>query len=186
TFFLATIACFAAACSQPNRDPSTLTFLIEANPTNLDTRFATDSQSQRIDGLLFSSLLDRDDRMNLRGDLAESWSAPDPLTYVFHLRHGVRFHDGTPLTSADVKASLERNPGYDPGPPPFISRVRFRVVPDAVVRALELRKGSAAIEMSSLSPDMIPILARRPELEVTDRPGTNLDYLSFNFEDPLL
>ena len=270
TFFLATIACFAAACSQPNRDPSTLTFLIEANPTNLDPRFATDSQSQRIDGLLFSSLLDRDDRMNLRGDLAESWSAPDPLTYVFHLRHGVRFHDGTPLTSADVKAtlafilnpankspkrgafrlltsidtpdattvvfhlsepyasfpinlvrptlgivpanagtdfsrhpigsgpfrfvsqtqdeeaSLERNPGYDPGPPPFISRVRFRVVPDAVVRALELRKGSADIEMSSLSPDIIPILARRPELEVTDRPGTNLDYLSFNFEDPLL
>src|SRR5205807_6656290 len=73
----------------------------------------------------------------------------------------------------DEEASLERNPGYDPGPPPFISRVRFRVVPDAVVRALELRKGSADIEMSSLSPDIIPILARRPELEVTDRPGTN-------------
>jgi peptide/nickel transport system substrate-binding protein len=74
----------------------------------------------------------------------------------------------------------------DLGPPPTIARMRFRVVPDAVVRAVELRKGSADIEMSSLSPDMIPILARRPELEVTDRPSTNLSYLAFHLEDPLL
>src|SRR5207302_8544580 len=95
-----------SAHSQPFRHPSTTTYLIKATPTIHAPRFATDSQSQRIDGLLFSSLLDRDDRMNLRGDLAESWSAPDPLTYVFHLRHGARFHDGTPLTSADVNATL--------------------------------------------------------------------------------
>jgi len=64
--------------------------------------------------------------------------------------------------------------------------VRFRVVPDAVVRALELRKGSADLEMSSLSPDIIPVLARQPDLAVTDRPGTNLTYLGFNLEEPLL
>ncbi len=270
TFALVAVACLTAGCSQPNRNPSTITLLIECNPTKLDPRFATDTQSQRIDGLLFSSLLDRDDRMNLRGDLAESWSTPDPRTYVFHLRRGVRFHDGRPLTSADVRATLhfilnpankspkrgafrlltsietldastvvfhlsepyasfpinlvrptlgivpvdagadfsrqpvgsgpfrfvqqtrdeevtvERHPDYDLGPLPFVARVRFRVVPDAVVRALELRKGSADIEMSSLSPDIIPVLARRSDLEVTDRPGTNLSYLAVNFEDPLL
>jgi peptide/nickel transport system substrate-binding protein len=64
--------------------------------------------------------------------------------------------------------------------------VRFRVVPDAVVRALELRKGSADLEMTSLSPDVIPVLARRPELAVTDRSGTNFTYLGFNLEDPVL
>ncbi len=69
---------------------------------------------------------------------------------------------------------------------PSITRVRFRVVPDAVVRALELRKGSADLEMSSLSPDIIPVLARQPGLEITDRSGTNLTYLGFNLEDPLL
>src|ERR1700739_1972958 len=52
---------FLAGCSHTNAsDPSTLTFLLESNPTNLDPRYATDAQSQHIDGLLFSSLLERD------------------------------------------------------------------------------------------------------------------------------
>jgi peptide/nickel transport system substrate-binding protein len=80
---------------------------------------------------------------------------------------------------------LERNPEYFRDTPQ-ISRVRFRVVPDGVVRALELRKGSADLEMSSLSPDIIPVLARQPGLAVTDRPGTNFTYLGFNLEDPIL
>jgi len=43
------------------------------------------------------------------GDLAESWTvAPDKRSYTFKLRPNIRFHDGTPLTSADVKASYER------------------------------------------------------------------------------
>lgn len=46
-----------SGCSHPTKfDPSHLTFLIEANPVNLDPRFATDGQSQRLDGLIFSSL----------------------------------------------------------------------------------------------------------------------------------
>ncbi len=259
-----------ASCSrQAAQDPYSLTFLIESNPANLDPRFATDAQSQHIDGLLFSSLLERDEQMNLHGDLAESWNLPDPLTYVFHLRTGVRFHDGRPLTSADVKATfdyilnpanrspkrgafrmvtsieapdpatiifhlnapfasfttslvrpavgivprdagidfsrhpigsgpfrfvsqsqddevaLERNPDYFRGAPQ-LARVRFRVVPDAIVRALELRKGSADLEMSSLNPDIIPVLAKQPILAITERPGSNLAYLGFNIEDPTL
>ena len=81
--------------------------LIESNPANLDPRFATDGQSQHLDGLIFSSLVARDEQMNLRGDLAETWETPDPLTYVFHLRRGVRFHDGSAVTAADVKATFD-------------------------------------------------------------------------------
>lgn len=265
-----TLSCFLAACSHPILfNPSSPTFLIESNPVNLDPRFATDAQSQHIDALLFSSLVEHDDQMNLQGDLAESWESPEPLTYIFHLRRGIRFHDGRPLTSADVKATfdflldpanrspkrgsfrmvtsigtpdaatvifhlkepyasfvwsmsrpaigivpanaapnfshhpigsgpfrfvsqtqdeevvVERNPDYFRGPPQ-LSQVHFHVVPDAIVRALELRKGSADLEMSSLSPDMIPVLARQPDLSVTQRSGTNSAYLGINFEDPLL
>src|SRR5712671_3996212 len=88
-------------------DPSSLTFLIESNPTNLDPRYATDAQSQHLDGLLFSSLLERDEQMNLHSDLAESWELPDPLTYIFHLRRNVKFHDGRPLTAQDVRATFD-------------------------------------------------------------------------------
>jgi ABC-type transport system substrate-binding protein len=106
--FLALAMVSLSGCSSRNQsDPSSLTFLIESSPTNLDPRFDTDSQSQRIDGLLFSGLLERDNQMNFHGGLAESWSTPDPLTYVFHLRRGVRFHDGRALTSADVKATFD-------------------------------------------------------------------------------
>jgi ABC-type transport system substrate-binding protein len=52
-----------------------------------------------------------------------------------------------------------------------IERVTFRIVPDAIVRALELRKGSADIEVSSLSPDMIPVLAKQADLAVSERIG---------------
>ena len=45
--------------------------------------------------------------MKVVPDLAESWDTPDPVTYVFHLRHGVKFHDGRLLTSADVKYTFD-------------------------------------------------------------------------------
>jgi ABC-type transport system substrate-binding protein len=69
---------------------------------------------------------------------------------------------------------------------PGVERVRFRIVPNAIVRALELRKGSADIEVSSLSADMIPVLAKQEELTVTDRPGTNFAYLGMNMQVAIL
>jgi peptide/nickel transport system substrate-binding protein len=40
--------------------------------------------------------------------LAEKYEHPDPLTWKFYLRKGVKFHNGNPFTAADVKYSLER------------------------------------------------------------------------------
>src|SRR5689334_4165387 len=52
---------------------------------------------------------DATENSKIIGDLAKSWTiAPDGLTYTFTLHDGVRFHDGSPLTSADIKASFER------------------------------------------------------------------------------
>ena len=86
SLLLCFITSFCASCSSSaTTNPNALTFLLESNPTNLDPRFATDAFSQRIDGLLFSSLLVRDDQMNLHGDLAKSWETPDPLTWIFQI-----------------------------------------------------------------------------------------------------
>jgi peptide/nickel transport system substrate-binding protein len=52
---------------------------------------------------------DQDRFPTIKGDLAESWTvSADGRVYTFRLRDGVVFHDGTPLTSADIKASYDR------------------------------------------------------------------------------
>ena len=88
-------------------DPNTLVMIIESSPANLDPRIGTDSFSERIDMLLFDSLLKRDPHFNLQPSLAQSWEIPDPLTYIFHLRRGVHFHDGRSLTARDVKWTID-------------------------------------------------------------------------------
>ncbi len=63
---------FLFSCSRPaNPDPSTLVFVIESNPVNLDPRFGSDAQSQRLSALLFDGLVERDAEMNLHPDLAK-------------------------------------------------------------------------------------------------------------------
>jgi peptide/nickel transport system substrate-binding protein len=88
-------------------DANTLVMIIESSPTNLDPRVGIDAQSERIDDLIFDDLLTRDEHFNVRPGLADSWDVPDALTYVFHIHHGVRFHDGRPLTSRDVKWTFD-------------------------------------------------------------------------------
>lgn len=94
------------SCSSPP-DPNTLVMIIESSPTNLDPRVGSDAQSERIDSLIFDDLLARDQNLSVKPGLAESWEVRDPLTYIFHLRHGVKFHDGRPLTSRDVKWTFD-------------------------------------------------------------------------------
>src|SRR6202047_1360087 len=91
------VVCTAlGGCSSSRRssDRGTLNFLIESMPVNLDPRVGTDANSQYLDGLIFSSLVAHDAEMNIVPDLAERWETPDPLTYVLHVRRGVKFHDG--------------------------------------------------------------------------------------------
>jgi peptide/nickel transport system substrate-binding protein len=81
--------------------------LIESSPTNLDPRVGIDAPSERIDSLIFDDLLSRGEDLNVAPGLAERWDVPDPLTCVFHLHRGVRFHDGRLLTARDVKWTFD-------------------------------------------------------------------------------
>jgi peptide/nickel transport system substrate-binding protein len=88
-------------------DPNTLVMVIESSPTNLDPRVGIDDKSERIDSLIFDDLLSRGNDLNVAPGLAESWQIPDPLTYIFHLHRGVKFHDGRALTARDVKWTFD-------------------------------------------------------------------------------
>ncbi|MFY9530241.1 MAG: ABC transporter substrate-binding protein [Candidatus Acidiferrales bacterium] len=98
---------FSGCATNTTADAGAVDFLIEASPANLDPRIGTDAYSERIHGLLYSSLLSHDAQMNPAPDLAERWEMWDSKTYVFHLRRGVRFHTGEVLSSADVKYTFD-------------------------------------------------------------------------------
>jgi peptide/nickel transport system substrate-binding protein len=277
---LASTTCFAllsaatlslVACRAPTRPANTLIFLIESSPNNLDLRQGTDAQSERVGELIYDPLVRKDKNFNLQPWLATNWDRPDPLTWIFHLRSNVRFHDGHPLTSADVAWSirsltngtlitpkagafadiialdtpdpltvivhtraplasllfnlsdglfgvveagaarseglhpmgsgpfrfvsqvqdkevlLDRNPGYWAGPvSPTLQHIRFEVVPDTITAALEMKKGSADVESSVLTMDMVHALSNQPNLSVDTVPGARVDYLNFNVQDPSL
>jgi len=63
----------------------------------------------RVFDLMYSRLTRLDANMRPQPDLAQTWDiSPDGKTYTFHLRQGVKFHNGRELTSADVKYTYER------------------------------------------------------------------------------
>ncbi len=94
-------------CRKTVEMPGSVTMIIESSPNNLDLRVGTDAQSERVGGQIFDALVKKDDHYELRPWLATSWEQPDALTWVFHLRDGVRFHDGRLLEAEDVVDTIE-------------------------------------------------------------------------------
>src|SRR6476620_2935319 len=58
----------------------TLVVIIESSPANLDPRIGKDAQSERIDELIFDSLVRKDEHFNLLPGVADRWEIPDAQT----------------------------------------------------------------------------------------------------------
>ncbi|MEW5755461.1 MAG: ABC transporter substrate-binding protein [Pseudomonadota bacterium] len=91
-----------AGCADPRHD--SLRFALASAPVTLDPRFATDATSARINRLLYHSLVDFDASLQPVPELA-AWQEITPTHYRFTLRQEARFHDGSMLSSADVRAT---------------------------------------------------------------------------------
>lgn len=223
----------------------------------------------RIGGLIYNSLLRADDKSRLQPELAENWQRIDARTYVFDLRRNIRFHNGAPLTAADIKFTyesilqaenrspkrallkplqaidqlgshrvrfrlkaphapflehftigivpasfagntgsraspppgsgpfmltslqpgetviLKANPSHWEGTPPLEGLV-FKVVPDAMVRVLEFKKGSIDFMQNDLEPDVLPWIERNTDADIEARAGTTFQYIGINLTHPVL
>lgn len=95
-----------AATTAPVRG-GTLRAIVQPEPTALTSSFQNTFPNLIVSANIFDGLLTYDENSKPQPGLAERWEvAPDGLTITFHLRHDVKWHDGKPFTSADVKFSL--------------------------------------------------------------------------------
>ena len=97
--------------------------------SNLLPMLSSDSTSSTVAAQVYNGLIRYDKDLNFEGDLAESWQiSDDGLTITFHLHHGVTWHDGAPLTSADVLFTYQLL--IDPNTPTAYSE-RYKQVVEA-------------------------------------------------------
>jgi len=96
-----------------------LTIGIGADVTAIDPHYHNVTPNNNVATHIFDFLVLRDERQRPIPGLAESWRAIDATTWEFKLRHGVKFHDGTDFTAADVVASIDRVPTVPNSPSPF-------------------------------------------------------------------
>ena len=85
-----------------------LTIGVDQEAVGLDPNIVTAFSSMRRIDLLYNRLVRLDDNFVVVPDLAESWETPTNTTYVFHLRKGVKFHNGREFTAEDVQYTLNR------------------------------------------------------------------------------
>jgi peptide/nickel transport system substrate-binding protein len=83
--------------------------VLEASAKTLDPLRGTDAASERYRQLMFNQLMRKNEQFDYVGELASNvQTAPDGLSVTFTLLDNVKFHDGKPLTSADVKYTFDK------------------------------------------------------------------------------
>ena len=99
-----------AACGSgpPERGPLTLIVAQANDPGSLNPAITTSGNVHPVTDQIFNGLVGLDEQLNPVPELAERWDVADNgKTYTFHLRAGVRWHDGQPFSSADVKFTFD-------------------------------------------------------------------------------
>lgn len=114
---IVTVAALAGCSRGPVQTGNVLVIAIESEADILDPQVAGGWVSWRINRQIFEPLVDEDLSIPsadatvppLRPGLAESWDiSDDGLEYTFHIRRGVKFHDGTPLDAQAVEYNIRR------------------------------------------------------------------------------
>lgn len=86
----------------------TFRFAFQGDLNSLDPYTLNETFTLGVLSNVYEGLIRRDRSLRIVPGLAEKWEIVDPLKWRFHLRKGVKFHDGTPMTADDVVFSAER------------------------------------------------------------------------------
>lgn len=106
---LAVLAAGACARERAARDATTLVAAISTDPGQLNPAITTNGSVHTASGLLYDGLVALDDSLRPVPALAVRWEIEEGgARYRFHLRRGVRWHDGAPFTAADVRFTFEQ------------------------------------------------------------------------------
>lgn len=102
-------ALVAAACTGPGaRDRSVLVAAVDGDPGQLNPAITTNGGVHTVADILYNGLVGLDEDQQPVPELAVRWEVEDSgRVYRFHLRRGVRWHDGKPFGSADVKFTFD-------------------------------------------------------------------------------
>ncbi len=124
-WILACLACLTLTLAGPSwaAEEKVLTVGLSTEPVSLDPHAIATASVISMCANIFDSLVFVDEDLKTWPGLAQKWENTDPLTWVFHLRQNVKFHDGSPFTAEDVKFSIERAKNWEKSG--IKSRVRF-------------------------------------------------------------
>jgi peptide/nickel transport system substrate-binding protein len=110
--------------------------------SKFDPHFSTSSNDIRVSFNIFDNLVARYPDGKLHPALATEWKLQAPTTWTFKLRQGVKWHNGDPFSSADVKYSIERT--YDPAAKTRVATILTTIdrieAPDATTLIVHTKK----------------------------------------------
>lgn len=104
------VAALALMAAAPAAMAADLVIGLRAGPDSMDPHWSTLGSQAEALRHVYDTLVDVDDKLQLKPGLAISWTPVDDTTWDFKLREGVKFHDGTEFTAEDAKFSIERIP----------------------------------------------------------------------------
>ena len=128
----------AFAFGSPIARAADLSLALSADVTSMDPHFHNLTPNNNVGNHVFETLVAKDARGRLTPALAESWRPIDDLTWEFRLRKGVKFHDGSDFTAADVVFTLDRVPTVPNSPSPFPTYIK-QITEKQVVDPLTIR-----------------------------------------------
>ncbi|WP_168793900.1 ABC transporter substrate-binding protein [Paraburkholderia aromaticivorans] len=135
------IIAIAAQPSHAQTRGGTLNFIVTPEPTALVDLATTATNVLKVSPKVVEGLLEYDFKFQPKASLATSWEVRDDnRRYVFHLRHGVKWHDGQPFTSADVAYSIQTLRQVHPRAKTTFANVTDIATPDPYTVVITLSK----------------------------------------------